>query len=197
MKAAPVPTLISALLLGLGTTKAQSTAHITFIGAGGAQFTRDIPTSGNLVDISDPLSVSQISSSTAGVACTFNGIDHGITTLTEPGTVDVGPPQTQLQGACRVGTVPPSHPIQPQPSGGQVLITFIGAANAQFDQSFPTNGANTPITNPLSISHIMSNTGGVRCTFNGKDHSITSLDGAETVDVGPPQAQVSGECRAV
>ncbi|EAU32957.1 predicted protein [Aspergillus terreus NIH2624] len=143
----------------------------------------------------DPLSVSHISSSTPNVACTFFGIDHSVTTVIGVGSVDVGPPQTQVRGACRTGNVPPTEPIQPQPSEGRVLITFIGAANAQFDQWFPVNGANTPISNPLSVSHIMSNTANVRCTFNGVDHSVTVLNGAETVDVGPPQTQVSGECR--
>lgn len=95
--------------------------------------------------VADPLSISHISSSTEGVACTFNGIDHGVTTISGSGSVDVGPPQTQIQGACRVGTVPPSHPILPHPLGGEVLITFIGAANAQFNQRFPTDGVNTPI----------------------------------------------------
>lgn len=93
----------------------------------------------------DPLSVSHISSSTPNVACTFFGIDHSVTTVIGVGSVDVGPPQTQVRGACRTGDVPPSEPIQAQPSEGRVLITFIGAANAQFDQWFPVNGANTPI----------------------------------------------------
>lgn len=49
---------------------------------------------------------------------------------------------------------------------------------------------------PLSISHIMSNTEGVKCTFNGVDNSVTVVEGAQTVDVGPPQTQISGSCVA-
>ncbi|PWY66027.1 hypothetical protein BO70DRAFT_301870 [Aspergillus heteromorphus CBS 117.55] len=196
MKLALVPVLFTTSTLGLSIARAQNTVPITFIGAGGAQFTQAFSTDGSFAQINNALSVSHISSGMAGVTCTFNGVDNGVTTITGPGEVDVGPPQTQVQGACSQGSTPPSHPVQPKPSGGQVLITFVGAANAQFSQEFPTNGAETTITNPLSISHIMSNTGGVQCTFNGIDHSVTNVNGAETVDVGPPQTQVSGACHA-
>lgn len=134
-------------------------------------------------------------------------------------TVDVGPPQTQISGSCQPlgsGPNPPAPVVQPKPVGGQVQITFLGAANAQFTQSFPTNGATaqismstfgfsvttdrlrklTAIANPLSISHIESNTNGVSCVFNGIDHSVTTVNGAQLVDVGPPQTQVSGSCKA-
>ncbi|GLI77490.1 hypothetical protein PoHVEF18_005780 [Penicillium ochrochloron] len=76
----------------------------------------------------------------------------------------------------------------------QVAITFIGAADAQFSQSFPTDGSQVSITNPLSISHIASSTNGVSCTFHGIDNSDTTVNGAQTVDVGPPQTQVHGSC---
>lgn len=92
-----------------------------------------------------------------------------------------------------------------------VEITFEGAADAQFKQSFPTDGsvthismyyeANsirtdelTSIANPLSISHIVGSHEGVDCAFNGIDNSYTEVDGAATVDVGPPQTQTSGHC---
>jgi hypothetical protein len=61
-------------------------------------------------------------------------------------TVDVGPPQTQVWGACSVGSAPPSQPTERRSSKGEVVITFIGAANAQFTQSFPINGANVQIS---------------------------------------------------
>lgn len=50
--------------------------------------------------------------------------------------------------------------------------------------------------NPLSISHIRS-AGGAVCSFHGIDGSDTVVVGAQTVDVGPPQTQVSGSCRAL
>lgn len=93
------------------------------------------------------------------------------------------------------------------------MITFIGAANAQFSKVFGLDGAAVEIGlyqsipnnmnstlmllgDPLSISHIMSNTEGVKCTFNGVDNSVTVVEGAQTVDVGPPQTQISGSCVA-
>ncbi|KAJ9265969.1 hypothetical protein DTO212C5_6530 [Paecilomyces variotii] len=76
-------------------------------------------------------------------------------------------------------------------------ITFIGAAGASFTQSFIVDGSNVAITNPLSISHISSAAGGAKCTFKGIDGSNTVTVGAETVDVGPPQTQVSGSCWAL
>lgn len=50
--------------------------------------------------------------------------------------------------------------------------------------------------NPLSVSHIASQ-GGATCTLFGVDGSVTTVVGANTVDVGPPQTQVSGTCRAL
>ncbi len=47
--------------------------------------------------------------------------------------------------------------------------------------------------NTLSVSQI-SSPGGAACTFFGVDGSDTFIYGEETVDVGPPQAQVSGVC---
>lgn len=108
-----------------------------------------------------------------------------------------------------------------------IQVTFQGAANAEFTQSFPADGRLVTISmlhflsislrsfaiypqstasyissnlspsldNPLSISHIVS-TGGGTCTFYGIDRSVTTTVGAQTVDVGPPQTQVRGACRA-
>lgn len=128
--------------------------------------------------------------------------------------VDVGPPQTQITASCQVqgsGTSP-VPPSTDHPDGDQVHVTFIGAADAQFTQSFPSNGEwiqigtsiyifrykqpKTLITvvNPLSISHIQTTTEGATCVFNGIDHSVTTVAGTQLVDVGPPQTQVSGSC---
>ncbi|KAJ5861273.1 uncharacterized protein N7529_008583 [Penicillium soppii] len=166
--------------------------EIVFIGAADAQFTQSFPSDGSVVSINNPLSISHISSSTGGIQCTFNGIDHSVTTVSGAETVDVGPPQTQLTGSCwsqeTESTTPPDNS-----AGGMVSVIFIGAADAQFEQSFPVNGEWISITNPLSISHIQSTTAGVTCVFNGIDQSLTTVsDGL--VDVGPPQTQVSGSC---
>lgn len=49
--------------------------------------------------------------------------------------------------------------------------------------------------NPLSVDHIKSE-GGATCTFNGIDGSVTTVVGAQTVIVAPPQRILSGACRA-
>ncbi|KAN0085589.1 hypothetical protein V8E54_002056 [Elaphomyces granulatus] len=77
----------------------------------------------------------------------------------------------------------------------QVTITFTGAAGASFTQLFPADRQLHPITNLLSISEISSE-GGATCSFFGIDGSKTTVVGAHTVPVGPPQTQVSGVCDA-
>lgn len=52
------------------------------------------------------------------------------------------------------------------------------------------------LDDPLSISHIKS-LGGATCTFYGIDGSVTTVVGAQTVDVGPPQTQLRAVCRAL
>jgi hypothetical protein len=47
--------------------------------------------------------------------------------------------------------------------------------------------------NPLSISHIRTYNY-ASCTFKGVDGSNTVLNGPSSVDVGPPQTQISGRC---
>ena len=53
--------------------------------------------------------------------------------------------------------------------------------------------SSSPPDNTLSVSQI-SSPGGAACTFFGVDGSDTFLFGAQSVQVGPPQAQVSGVC---
>ncbi|KAL2001891.1 hypothetical protein VTN02DRAFT_1046 [Thermoascus thermophilus] len=74
-------------------------AHITFIGAADASFSQDFPINGAVIPISNPLSISHICSK-GGARCTFYGIDGSVTTVVGDETVDVGPPQTQIKGAC-------------------------------------------------------------------------------------------------
>ena len=54
----------------------------------------------------------------------------------------------------------------------------------------------SPAANPLSISKIQL-AGGATCTFHGIDGSSTTVVGAQIVDVGPPQTQISGSCLAL
>ncbi|MCJ1243526.1 hypothetical protein MMC30_000723 [Trapelia coarctata] len=87
-------------------------------------------------------------------------------------------------------------PVEVEARQFAAQITFQGATpEAQFTQSFPGDGTVVQITNPLSISHI-SSLGGATCAFYGIDGSHTILVGAQTVDVGPPQTQISGVCRS-
>ena len=60
-----------------------------------------------------------------------------------------------------------------------ILLTLIEANSLQY----------------LSVSHIYI-PAGATCTFYGDHGSVTSGTGSITVDVGPPQPQVSGTCRA-
>ncbi|KAE8150471.1 hypothetical protein BDV25DRAFT_154289 [Aspergillus avenaceus] len=194
MKFSATPVVV-ALIAGANAAsipRAQGPVSITFEGAAGAQFSQSFPTDGSRTNINNPLSISHITSGNAGVSCSFHGVDNGVTVTRGAQTVDVGPPQTQTWGACRVGSNPPSRR-----SDDQVAVTFIGAADAQFTQYFPVNGDETQIYNRLSISHIASSTAGVSCTFNGIDDSVTTVTGAQTVDVGPPQTQISGSCHSV
>lgn len=58
---------------------------------------------------------------------------------------------------------------------GRILLTFI-------------------VGNQLSISHIKNGDPDASCTFYGIDGSVTTVKGAKTEDVGPPQTQTSGVC---
>ncbi|ODM17591.1 hypothetical protein SI65_07266 [Aspergillus cristatus] len=76
-----------------------STATVMFFGAADASFTQDFKTDGTETDIHNVLSISKISVP-AGVTCTFDGIDGSVTKVSNQAVVDVGPPQTQVSGAC-------------------------------------------------------------------------------------------------
>ncbi|KAE8308640.1 hypothetical protein BDV41DRAFT_487741 [Aspergillus transmontanensis] len=196
MKFSSTSALVAALVAGVNGVsipRTQGSVAITFIGAADAQFTQDFPTDGSSVAITNPLSISHIASSTNGVSCVFDGVDNSVTVVSNAETVDVGPPQTQVSGSCAVGAVPLTQ-HERRGNNEDVVITFVGAADAQFTQVFPVNGVATQISNPLSISHIESHRPGVSCTFNGIDNSVTTVSGVQTVDVGPPQTQISGTC---
>ncbi|KAE8441129.1 hypothetical protein EG329_005841 [Mollisiaceae sp. DMI_Dod_QoI] len=78
----------------------------------------------------------------------------------------------------------------------QAQLTFYGAAGASYTLSVPTDASEFTISNPLSISQI-SSAGGATCGIKGIDGSDTVIVGAQTVDVGPPQTQISGSCLAL
>ncbi|MCJ1394461.1 hypothetical protein MMC18_007339 [Xylographa bjoerkii] len=78
----------------------------------------------------------------------------------------------------------------------QAQITFFGAAGASFSMSVPTDGSGFTISNPLSITSISSE-GGASCSFFGIDGSSTTVVGANSAVVGPPQTQTSGSCLAL
>ncbi|OQE19924.1 hypothetical protein PENSTE_c014G09114 [Penicillium steckii] len=172
------------------STNVPDYADITFVAADNS-FSQSFPTDGSVVDISNVLSVSSISSSTNGITCTFNGVDGSVTSVSGAQSADVGPPQTQVSGHCSKLW----RRSQPQ-RRDSVAVTFEGAADAEFQQYFPTDGTPTKIWNPLSISHIEVERDGVSCTFKGIDDSVTYVTGPSTVDVGPPQTQIEGTCTA-
>jgi hypothetical protein len=112
-----------------------------------------------------------------------------------------------------VATLAAAAPAPQGSNGFEALITFQGAAGAQFTLSVPSDGtvfsigkfflhsqnsncSSEVVDNALSISHIVSE-GGASCGFHGIDGSETTVVGAQTVDVGPPQTQVWGSCLAL
>ncbi|KAJ5765058.1 hypothetical protein N7520_004617 [Penicillium odoratum] len=167
--------------------KRDDTVEITFYGAAGTQFTQSFPTDSTVTQITNPLSISRISSSSDDAECTFSGSGGSVTTIEGAYWKDVGPPQTQIFGTCTKFS-------SLRRRSDEVMITFIGAADAQFTQSFPTDSTVTDISNTLSISHISNSDASVECFFTGTDNSYTVVNGAVEVDVGPPQTQVSGQC---
>jgi hypothetical protein len=91
---------------------------------------------------------------------------------------------------------PPAHQAPPPPPPSMVHATFQGANPpvAQFEATIPGDGTPYPISNPLSISHII--TDGGSCTFYGVDKLELHKDGAGPTDVGPPQTIVKAVCYA-
>lgn len=93
-------------------------------------------------------------------------------------------------------SAPPSQPPSQQPSYQSIHATFQGANPpvAQFEATIPGDGSPYTISNPLSISHII--TDGGSCTFYGVDKLVLPKDGAGLIDVGPPQTIVKAVCYA-
>ncbi|KAL9120245.1 MAG: hypothetical protein Q9187_003202 [Circinaria calcarea] len=85
--------------------------------------------------------------------------------------------------------------VSAAPATPCVQVTFQGAPPdvAFYTRCIPTDGSLTTLNDPLSISHIVVN-GQANCYFFGVDGSFTTVGPFQTVDVGPPQTQVSGYC---
>lgn len=83
-----------------------------------------------LTHAANPLSISKISSNTNLVECSFTGVDGSFTTVDGAVWTDVGPPQTQVSGTC-------VKLSSQRRRSNDVVITFIGAAGAEFTQKFP------------------------------------------------------------
>ncbi|KAM0801045.1 hypothetical protein BDR22DRAFT_962531 [Usnea florida] len=85
-----------------------------------------------------------------------------------------------------------------------INATFLGAGPdpPSYTETFTTNTGVFVISNPLdylSVSHISITGDDVTCEFFGADGSDTTVtnpagSASTTVDVGPPQPQVSGQC---
>ncbi|MCJ1456513.1 hypothetical protein MMC28_006874 [Mycoblastus sanguinarius] len=90
-------------------------------------------------------------------------------------------------------------PAPSQAKGRQfeVQLTFTGAGPNPpiFTLAEPADGSIFEVDNALSVSTITS-AGGAVCTIYGADGSATTIVGSQTVNVGPPQTQVSGACSA-
>ncbi|MCJ1426837.1 hypothetical protein MMC29_004740 [Sticta canariensis] len=87
-------------------------------------------------------------------------------------------------------------PVEIDARGSYVTLKFEGATpSAYYTRTVPVNERTFTIDDPLSVSHIKSS-GGATCTIYGKDGSVTTVSGTQEVDVGPPQTQVSGVCKA-
>ncbi|MCJ1415313.1 hypothetical protein MMC32_001645 [Xylographa parallela] len=87
-------------------------------------------------------------------------------------------------------------PTATQPAPRQefkVGLTFFGAAGASYDMNVPTDDTPYPITNPLSVSSIYSNGGG-NCNFYTRDGGDGFLPDSGTIDINPPQPQISVIC---
>jgi hypothetical protein len=161
--------------------------HATLQGAADAQFDITIPADGSTQYISNPLSISHVI--TDGGFCTFTGIDR-LSLPTSGGLVDVGPPQTLTEVVC----YPSGGYKERRTSTGYVHATMQGAnpPEAQYELWIPTDGSDYYISDPLSLSHII--TDGGSCTFFGIDGLVLSKPAAGLVDVGPPQTITKANC---
>ncbi|OJJ72314.1 hypothetical protein ASPBRDRAFT_41996 [Aspergillus brasiliensis CBS 101740] len=74
---------------------------ITFWGADGSSFSQNFPADDTPQTITNPLSITKISSAGGGF-CSFQGVDGSSTVVAGEVTVPVSPPQTQVSGTCDI-----------------------------------------------------------------------------------------------
>ncbi|KAM3086398.1 hypothetical protein ACMFMG_000534 [Clarireedia jacksonii] len=75
-----------------------------------------------------------------------------------------------------------------------VSITFYGTSGS-FQQTFPVDGAIYEITNELTVTRIVADSGTGVCVINGFHNSFTRLEGSPCDEkVRPAQAQAFGAC---
>lgn len=87
-----------------------------------------------------------------------------------------------------------SYTVEP-PSDG-TLFAISTLSSPPFSTSFAKFYLNVSADHPeISVSHITL-FGAGQCTIDGVDGSKTTVRISQTVDVGPPQVQVSGTCNA-
>jgi hypothetical protein len=93
-------------------------------------------------------------------------------------------------------TAPPAPPAKAPspPSTSYIHATFQGANPpvAQYERTIPADGSEYYPSDPLSISHIV--TDGGPCVFYGVDGLVLSKPASGLVDVGPPQTIVKAVC---
>ncbi len=103
----PIIPLLASLVGALPLSTRQSSfdwpISATFIGAADAQYDLDMAASSSYVPMSNPLSVSQIRTSSDTDPCVFFGIDGAIIFVPgSGGLVDVGPPQGIVGGKSKL-----------------------------------------------------------------------------------------------
>lgn len=77
-----------------------------------------------------------------------------------------------------------------------VHVQWQGAADAVADQYVAVDSVSYPPNADFSVSHIavLDNRPSVTCVATGVDGSFTTVSGGQTIDVGPPQLQISIIC---
>ncbi|KAI0141328.1 hypothetical protein BJ166DRAFT_597624 [Pestalotiopsis sp. NC0098] len=85
----------------------------------------------------------------------------------------------------------------PEARSATVAVRFEGAADAAYTQWVPADGVAHTVGTDLSISHIVvldPAPASLNCHAHGIDGSDTYTYGPGSVDVGPPQVQLTISC---
>ncbi|KAK0514912.1 hypothetical protein JMJ35_002291 [Cladonia borealis] len=92
--------LLVATISAAPSSKRQFDVSVTFNGADGASYFQAFPADDSVQPITNPLSVSSISSPGGGF-CSFFGADGSETVVIGDETSIVAPPQVQVSGSCQ------------------------------------------------------------------------------------------------